>query len=403
MTAKRRRKPGEGSVKRYNTARGPRWYVVYGIVDTTTGKRRQKLERGFLSEKAANGALRERLVDVAKGHYVEPSKQRLGEYLTDEWLASLRNAESTQASYRRNLTQHVVPRLGGTPLSSLTGMHLTALYRELEAGGRRDGKPGGLSSRTVRYIHTILHRALSDAVQDGRLLVNPADRAKPPTAKQSVSPEMKTWDRDELRAFLAWAATDDLYIAWLLLAMTGVRRGELLALRWGDLNLDGGTIAVRRSLGVVKAPGEQRVVEGPTKSGKARVVDIDPETVAALRAYRSERAGIGLQLVRDDAYVVSHPDGARRHPERFSREFARRLLRCRTELETGQPAMIRLHDLRHTHATLMLQAGVHPKIVSERLGHAKVSITMDVYSHAVPSMQREAAGAMAALVYGSRS
>lgn len=405
MTEKRRRKPGEGSVRKYTTAQGPRWYIVYGVPDAMTGKRRQKIERGFISEKAATTALRERLVDVAKGRYVEPSKQTLGEYLKGEWLPSLRNAPSTQASYRRNLEQHVIPKLGGTPLAKLTGLQLTALYRELEAGGRRDGKPGGLSARTVRYIHTIIGRALKDAVKHDRLLVNPADKAEPPSARESRAPEMTAWNADELRTFLDWSRDDgdDLHLAWLLSSMTGLRRGELLALRWRDVDLEAARISVRRAVGVVKEAGKPRVEEGPTKSGHNRVIDIDPDTVAALRRHRSAGEVVALQSVRDDAYVVSRPDGSQWHPERFSREFVRRLERCRFEVaavERTAPPTIRLHDLRHTHATLMLRAGVPVKVVSERLGHASPMITLQTYAHVMPGMQSEAAATFAALVYG---
>lgn len=405
MTDKRRGKPGSGNVTKYATAQGPRWYIRYGVPDPMTGKRRQKIERGFVSEKAAGTALRERLVDVTKGRYVEPSKQTLADYLTGDWLPSLRNAASTQASYRRNLEQHVIPKIGGTPLAKLTGLQLTALYRELEASGRRDGKPGGLSARTVRYVHTIVHRALKDAVKHDRLSANPADKAEPPTAREARAPEMSAWRAEELRGFLEWSQTnkDELRVAWLLASMTGLRRGELLALRWRDVDLDAGTISVRRSVVVVKAKGAPRVEEGPTKSGRDRVVDLDPETVAALRAHRSAGEVVALQSVRDEGYVISRPDGSRWHPERFSREFVRRLERCRfevTALDGEAPATIRLHDLRHTHATLLLKAGVPVKVVSERLGHASPMITLQTYAHVMPGMQQEAAAKFAALVYG---
>lgn len=178
-----------------------------------------------------------------------------------------------------------------------------------------------------------------------------------------------------------------------------------MALRWADIDLDGQVLAVRRSAGVIRERGKpERLVTRVPKSGKARTVDLDLDldrgTVAALRVHRRAAAEISLQLARDGALVVTHPDGTLRHPERFSREFARRLERCRRELGEGAPPMIRLHDLRHTCDTLMLRSGEHPKVVSERLGHSKVSITLDVYSHVGPTLQREAAGRLAALVYG---
>jgi integrase len=403
--SKRRRASGTGSVRTYTTSAGERFYICYRIPDDENGKTKQKVERGFETVTEAEKALRDRLVKIDRHEYVEPTKRPARDYLT-EWVAGLRNEPSTIASYRRNLELHVIPRIGATPLGGITATQLTSLYRDLETGGRRDKRQGSLSARTVRYIATIVHRAFRDAVADGLLAVNPAGRAKVPSAKQAQSPEMKTWTAGELRSFLAWSTSvdDDLVIAWRLLAMTGMRRGEALALRWSDVDWTAGTLAVRRSTGVIRVRGEgEQVFTGLTKSGKSRVVDLDPQTLALLKAYRAGRASVALSLVRDDAVIVSNPDGTPRHPERFSREFVRRLERCQRDLaadEKTAPSTIRLHDLRHTHATLALTAGIHPKVISERLGHAKVSITMDVYSHALPSMQREAAAAMAALVYG---
>lgn len=402
MTDKPRRKPGEGSIRPYETAAGTRWLICYGVTDPATGKRRQKLQRGFKNERAAGTALRSKLVKVDRGEHVEPSKRPVRDYLR-EWCDGLRNEASTIASYRRNLEQHVMPRIGATPLANVTGVQLTAMYRELEAGGRRDGKACGLSARTVRYVHTIVHRALKDAVEADLLIVNPADRAKPPSPRQAKAPEMQTWSAEQLRAFLDWSEkNDDLAAAWRLLAMTGMRRGEALGLRWGDVDFDNATVSVRRSTGLVRDRGTATVVTTVPKTSKARVIDLDEQTLGALRSHRASRASLSLLLARDDALVIANPDGTVRHPERFSREFARRLARCRDKLGEDALPVIRLHDLRHTHATILLRAGVHPKIVSERLGHAKVSITLDVYSHAVPSLQREAATKLAALVYGGR-
>lgn len=409
MTTTKRRKPGEGGVSRYDTAQGERWLITYRITDPATGRRRQKLERGFATEAKAVKALRQRVTKVEEGSYVEPSKQTLREYL-ETWVAGVRVTDATRASYAKNIRLHVVPTLGGTRLDQLTGPQITVLYRQLETSGRVDGA-GGLSARTVRYVHTILRRALADAVRAGQLLANPADRATPPTAKEAAAPEMRTWTREQLSAFLRWcrATSSDgrhrgrgeLAIAWQLLAMSGMRRGEALALRWSDVDFDGGYVAVRRSVGVVHVKGApERLVEGTTKTGKARVIDLDPVTLAALRAHRAQLASIALGLARDDALVLGTVGGEHRHPERFSRRFLETVAAARRELGEDALPQIRLHDLRHTHATLLLQAGVHPKIVSERLGHAKISITLDVYSHAMPTMQRDAADKLGALVYG---
>lgn len=400
MTKPRRRQAGEGTISEYATKAGPRYLIKYSL-PLEDGSKRQVLKRGFMTRREAAEALTERRASIKQGTHVTAKQSTVGEHLTI-WLDGLRLSPSTIASYRKNVRVHLMPTLGSLKLEQVTGTRLTAVYRQLERDGRADGK-GGLSARTVRYIHTILHSALSAAVRDGKLSLNPADKAVPPSARQAASPEMKTWTGEELGLFLGWskARQDELHIAWTLLAMTGMRRGEALGLRWGDIDFDASTIAVRRSAGLIKTHGNgEEVIVGPPKSGKSRVIDIDPTTVAALRAWRSQMGLIALSLARPDAYVLGRVTGEIRHPERFSRAFNSRVQTARAELGEDRLSEIRLHDLRHTSATLLLTAGIHPKIVSERLGHAKVSITLDVYSHAVPTLQREAAGKLASLVYG---
>jgi len=177
--------------------------------------------------------------------------------------------------------------------------------------------------------------------------------------------------------------------------------GELLAARWADLDAERATLSVRRSLGVVKRHGAgEEVVEGPTKTGRARVVDLDEQNVVALRSHRVALAEISLGLARQEALVLPMVDGSARHPERFTRAFGERLARCRRELGDGAPPPIRLHDLRHTHASLLLAAGTPVKVVSERLGHASPTITLGVYAHVMPGMGSEAAARLATLLYG---
>jgi integrase len=400
MPKARRRQAGEGGISEYQTKAGPRYLIKYSAPGAD-GARKMVLRRGFPDRKTAAAGLRKQIGSVETGTHVAASRRTVEQHF-GEWLEGLRLSPSTAASYRKNVRLHVLPHIGGVRLDQLTGTRLTGLYRQLEATGRADGK-GGLSARTTRYVHTIIHSALDAAVRDGQLVVNPADKASPPSARSAVSPEMSTWSGEQLRAFLDWTEQrpDELHIAWLLLAMTGMRRGEALAMRWGDVDFDGKTVSVRRSVAMVKekGAGEQLIIGAP-KSGKARVVDLDEQTIAALKSQRARMGSIQLSLARDDSLALGNLDGTVRHPERFSRMFVGRIAAARKNLGEDALPSIRLHDLRHTHATLLLRAGVHPKIVSERLGHAKVSITMDVYSHALPTLQREAAGKLAALIYG---
>ncbi len=396
----RRRQAGEGGISEYLTKAGPRFLIKYPVV-LQDGTRRVVLKRGFRSRRDAAAQLRIEISRAEAGAWVEPSKQRLDAYLA-EWVCGQRLSAATLASYRKNIRLHIDPHLGETPLARLTGAAVDAWMRRLETSGRADGR-GGLSARTVRYVYTILRSALGDAVKHGRLSANPTDRSTPPSPSEARPPEMQAWTAAELGRFLRWAeARDaDLAMGWRLLAATGMRRGEALALRWRDVDLDAGRLQVRRSLGVVKAKGAgEQLVEGPTKTGQARVVDIDADTVAALRAYRATRGLLALDLVRDTALVLGALEGTLRHPERYSRRFVEQVVQARRALGEDQLPKIRLHDLRHTHATLLLAAGEPVKVVSERLGHANATITLTVYQHVHPGMGRQAADRFAALLRG---
>jgi integrase len=380
-------------------------YVV--VLDTgAPGEPRRQTKRRFATYKEARAWLTTARLEVSESRYVPAQRITVGDWL-ELWLDGLRLAPSTVASYRKNVRLHLVPAIGSVPLQRLTGPAITAMYRELETSGRKDHQTGGLSPRTVRYIHTILKAALREAVDQGVRTDNPADKAKPPSAAAAKSPEMQAWTADQLARFLSWAdtTTPDHVPGWHLLAYTGMRRGELLALRWHDVDLEHRRLSVRRSVSVVRVPGEgKRLLEGPTKGKRSRVVDLDAVTVDVLRRWRATRAGVLLQLVRDDALVFGRLEDPWRHqhPERYSARFVENQAKCRAALEADVLPSIHLHDLRHTHATLMLRAGVPVKVVSERLGHATVMITLETYAHVLPGMQSEAAAAFAAAVQRHR-
>jgi integrase len=393
----KRRSPGEGGASSYQTKAGERW-LWKTTLTLADGTRKQVMKRGFTTKKAALDDMREALSASSRTGYAEPSKMTFEMYLAT-WLDGLRLAPSTVASYKKNVRLHVVPNVGNMPLASLTPARLTKLYVTLEKDGRADHKAGeGLSARTTRYIHTIISSALRDAVEAGLLPANPAARAHPPTAKQAQAPEMHPWTAAELAAFLGWAREhSELAAAWHVLSFTGMRRGELLGLRWRDIDLDAATITVRRSAGLIRNMGEgASVTEGPTKTGKPRVVDLDPGTVAVLRAWKRERGTLVLVLARDDALVFGDINGQHRQPEHFSRTWNQTVTRA---IRDGVDVpMIRLHDLRHSHATILLQAGEPVHVVSQRLGHASVVVTLTVYAHVLPGDQKRAATRFAELV-----
>lgn len=227
-------------------------------------------------------------------------------------------------------------------------------------------------------VHAVLHRALRDAVRWGRVQRNAAQNADPPKQRRAGSREMATWRPEELGAFLSHVGEDRLYALWHFLASTGVRRGEAIGLRWQDVDLDDARAAIRQAL--VAVGYDVRVSEPKSARGR-RVVALDLETVRVLSAWRArqlaEHSAWGPAW-QDTGLVFTRENGAALHPDRVSKMFDEHVRR------SGLPR-IRLHDLRHTHATIALQAGVHPKIVSERVGHASTSFTLDVYSHANPN------------------
>ena len=226
----------------------------------------------------------------------------------------------------------------------------------------------------------------------GQLARNPADAADPPSQRGTERREMKTWTAEQLGAFLKSVADDRLHPLWHALAMTGMRRGEALGLKWDDVDLEAGRLSVRRAL---IPSGREVVVSEPKTARGRRSIALDPETVAVLKAQAArqlDKQSEWQDAWVDSGYVFTLENGEHLDPEDVTRYF-------RQAVKKAMLPKIRLHDLRHTHATLALQAGVHPKVVSERLGHATVSITLDTYSHAIPAMQEEAAALIAELVF----
>lgn len=380
----------KGSVRR----RGSGWEYYHRELDPGTGRWRQRSKGGFPTRAEAVAALRAVLYGMDRGAYVSPTKLTVREYLEERWLPAITMTlrPSTHASYTRVIRLHVTPRIGAVPLQKLDPMMLNEVYLQLLTNGRVRGA-GGLSVRTVRYVHFILHRAMRDAMRWQLVTRNVTEAADPPKESAHLRPEIQTWSADTLREFLCGTRGDRRHTAWLLLASTGMRRGEVLGLRWADIDFGGGQLAIRQTL----ITADLITLFGEPKSRRSRrVVALDATTLDALQRHRrtqlEERMALG-PAYPDQDLVFTRADGRPYEPDEFSREFDRKQRRL------GVPR-IRLHDLRHTWATLALQSGIHPKVVSERLGHSTIAITLDTYSHVTPSMQRDAANQVAALIFG---
>lgn len=403
------RRRGAGTIVEYPTAQGIRyrWILPVPVDPENADLGTRKASRGgYRTVKEADVGLRSALADRDQARKITTrSVMTVGVY-AEQWVSVLTLEASTIHGYRKIIRNHVTPQLGGIPLTKLTATRLAQHYRALEQHGRRDNKqPGtGLSANTVNKVHVLIGAMLDAALDDGHVLTNVAKKrrtVKAPTGKQirAERPEIHTWTAAQLTAFLVWdrdTYQDDLHPLWHTIAHTGLRRSEALALRWGDIDTQAGRISLRRA-----ADTTRRDATKSTKTGTARPIDIDPETAALLKAWKAKRGSIALQLARADAYVFGDDNGRLRKPDDIGRRWTHRVTTARAALGADDLPPITLHGLRHTHATLMLGLGIHPKVVQERLGHSNISTTMNIYSHVTPTMQKDAVTRLAELLGGT--
>lgn len=374
--------------------KGSLYYAVVSVRDQETGARKRQWSRGFTRKRDAEQALTGLLAAVDGPGYVAPTKQTFGQFLEEEWLAAIKATvrPSTFDSYRRNIGLHVVPRLGSIPLAKVTPANLNALYAWLLKQGRCTRK-GGLAPKTVRNVHTTVHRALRDAVRWGKLPRNPADLADPPRQRASRLDDLRVWSRAEVQTFLASTRAERLWACYLLALTTGMRRGELLGLRWQDVDLEAGQIAIRHTLvDIAYTP----TISEPKTDRSRRTLAIDPATVAGLREHRrrqdGEREAWGPAWT-DNGHVFTRENGQLLHPQLVSQAFERRV-------RASGVRQISFHDLRHTYATLALASGMKPWDLSDRLGHSSVAFTLNIYRHAIRATQDEAASTAAQFILG---
>jgi integrase len=351
------------------------WSIKIALGKDGSGKYRYKWYTVQGSKKDAERKLSELLHQIDSGSYIQPGKTTVAEYL-DRWLGEYVQpnlSPRTAEGYEHIIRRYLVPATGNLAIAGLKPEHLQHFYS--------DELNTGLSAQTVRHHHTVLHKALQDAVEWGLLVRNIADAVSPPHTTQ---PEMQTWNESEVSLFLE-AAKGTLYYKLFYLALfTGMRRSELLALRWQDIDFIYGQISVNRSLHVLK--GGKVIFRQPKTATGRRTIALPPSALLVLTEYRKQKEAEALLLDSPvlDTDLVFSTLGKPLLPNTVTHAWGKLVKR------TGLKA-IRLHDARHTHASIMLKQGIHPKIVQERLGHSSIQITLDTYSHVAPGLQEAAA------------
>jgi len=368
------------------------WYARISYRDGQ-GQRRWDTSIGYPRQSDAESEYRRMKTARETGAYAAPNQMTVGQYLGNHWLPSARSRVkvSTLLSYTTVVERHLTPALGAVRLQRLTTLQINSMYIDLAvaetsiAAAKVDPERSprkALSAKTIRNIHLVLTKALADAEDDGLVARNPAERAKPPRVRQTPENEIVAWDAPELRTFLAQIIDDRWFPEIRLASMTGMRRAEVLGLRWEDVDLDAGHVVVRQTL---VSSGYKTRFDSP-KSHRPRSVALDPETVRVLRQRKVAQVANRLASSKwiESDLVFTSPTGLLVHPDSFSQAFERLVLRSRLK-------RITLHGLRHTHASLLLKSGVSVKVVSERLGHADPGFTLRQYAHVLGSMQEDAA------------
>ncbi len=379
---KRRRGAGEGSITQRKDGR---WQGSIQIgYDPETGRPKRKYFYGR-TRKDVHQKLMGIMPQVAAGTYREPANLTVAEWLTT-WLNDYMKPSirpTTWESYRYQVDGHIIPALGHLRLPQLQTAHIQRLYNDKLQGGRLDGKPGGLSPKSIKYIHTVIHSALEQARREAMITLNPADAIKLPKQEK---PEIKYLSAAEAAIFLASAKDSKHFPIFFLALNTGMRRGELLGLRWQDLDLEAGQLTVKQ--GLVRVSGQGLVLQEPKTKLSNRVINLAPAVMQILKDHRKKQAE--CRLMAGGAYdkkgldlVFANELGEPICPRAFTRVFERLVKKAGLD--------VTFHGLRHTFATIALEQGVDVKTIQETLGHHSAAFTMDVYSSVTAKMRREAA------------
>lgn len=357
------------------------------------GGRRRQSKKAYPTKREAQIALAEAVSAHERQDFVAPTDVTLSDY-SKSWIEGLvargRKA-STINGYEANLRNYILPALGSWKLQDLRTSELDELYTRLLRRGGASGQ--GLSLTTVHHVHTQIVKMLNDAERKGLVVKNVARLADAPSlsAARQARGEMSVWTPSQLAKFLEHATWSRSGPMVRLLAMTGMRRGELVALEWADVDLIAATVRIRAAATVIRG---DEVIDSPKTRQARRVIDLDADTLAVMKQHRTDQLQELMAVgVPTGQRVFTNELGDPLRPSSVGQAFRRLVDGC-------DVPRIRLHDLRHTHATHLLAAGVNPRVVSERLGHSSVSFTLDTYGHVMPGQQADAAAAAAALLNG---
>jgi integrase len=352
-----------------------RWAIVIDGRDTE-GRRKRRWHSFAGTKRAAQLECARLIAEAQKnGGTVAPERLSVGDYL-EQWLKHIRPRVSPKSfeRYTSIVRANLMPALGAVRLSKLQPIAISGAYSAALAR---------LAPRTVNHMHVVFSGALKQAVKWRLLSRNPCDDVNPPKIERY---EMKVWDVAQITTTLELSRSWAVHMPIVLAALCGLRRGEIAALRWRHVDLTRARLAVAESAEQTKAGVRYKA----PKSGKGRTVALPAIVVTELRAHRLRQAqellALGVRL-NEDTFVCAREDGKAQQPQSITHGWVR-------FLRSTKLPQIRFHDLRHSHATLMLASNIHPKVVSERLGHSRVAITLDTYSHVIPGMQEEAAAAI---------
>lgn len=356
-----------------------RWAIILDVADPETGKRRRKWHSFAGTKREAQKECARLVTSMAGGDYIEPSKVTVATLL-HQWLGHARAKVSprTHERYTEIVEKNLIPVLGAVHLTKLRPVQISEAYAKALATGRRDGR-GGLAPATVVYMHRLIKQALGQAVRWEMINRNPADAVDPPKIERKA---LTTFDLAQTADLMAALEGTRLAPPVMLGVLCGLRRGEIVALRWRHVDLANGRMAIVESAEQTRAGVRYK----PPKSGKGRTVALSATMLQHLRAHRVQQAQELLRLgVRqtEATFVYTREDGEPLQPRSLTQAW-------RSVAGLAALPRVRFHDLRHAHATHLLASGVHPKIASERLGHSRVGITLDLYSHVLPGMQEDA-------------